>query len=450
MNISRKFIVWEVFFNRYSLFTMLLIFLHQAVVAISAFFLTRAIEKFERGGEYSSSLLWYFFCMVFPYLPGYLSFVTMRIWVMRSHRSYINATVDFLKVAFFRNQELRVFVESAAARGSFIIINDLVSFFHGFAGFFLNSLLSFAVIGLILPGDIFFGYISSVVLCMVLILVTRQFIERAATDSERSFVSYTAVLDRIWPNVVLENRLNKQAWKDAFNKSSGVYYGRKISLEVKRQLVNFCLSMFAVIPTVYLLWSILDGRETAPLIAVVIVNLTRIFHILGSLSALVSEGLDWFTESARVRVLFELFDMPSQSVKEREIIFSGIEVNGCLLDDSQRFIREIVGSDSGRYTICGSNGSGKTALMLVLKAELGEKAIYMPAGEPGLFWPSEAGNVSTGQHVMRGLRSLIADSEATHLLLDEWDANLDKSNVQTLDAALETESRYRVVVEVRH
>jgi len=330
-----------------------------------------------------------------------------------------------------------------------MVIDDAVSFMHSFASFALNSFLSFLVIGLILPGDIFYGYVVSLALCAVLLIVTRRFIEGASVKSERSFIEYTDVLSRIWPNVVLNNKINLEAWRAGSRESAVVYYGKNISLEVKRQFVNFSLSMLALLPTVYLLWVAIDGGASASLMAVIIVNLTRIFHILGSLSALVSQSLDWSTQWARVKIIFAIFDMPSDA-REYEASFKEVTINGSPLDEFDRVARSIAEKNCGRYTIRGENGSGKSMFMLQLKSLLGEKSVYFPSGESGLFWPVQLEQGSTGEQVLHGLRLLVADKAATHLLLDEWDANLDKHHMEIFDEILEKESKTRVVVEVRH
>lgn len=444
--------VADVLVNRHAVATMFLILVHQSIVALSAVFLTDAIENFQRGDYYFGSLLLYFFSMIFPYVPGYASFVTMQMWVVRSHKAYVEALIKFLLGCgdIYADNEMRLRVESAAARSSFMIMDDVVSFLHGFLSFLLNGFLSLFVIGLILPGDIFYGYLASVFLCGVLIIVTRRLIEDAASDSELSFLKYSGLLSRIWSNISLKNRINREEWLNSFAGRSSVYYGKKVSLEVKKQVVNFFLSMFSVLPTVFLLWVAIEDSADSALIAVIIVNLTRIFHILSSLSALVSESLDWTTQWARLKIIFGIFETPVGLVDVCSRISKEITVNGCPLIDVKGFIHKLTAQNFGRYTIRGGNGSGKSTLMLALKESLGEKGIYFSPVDAALLWPHEVSDVSTGQRALNGLHEIIADKKATHIILDEWDANLDSANVKFLDRVLDDEAKKKVVVEVRH
>lgn len=448
----RKNIFKRVFFNRFSFVTFSLILIHQSVVAASTIFLTGLIEDFQSGVNYEVNLSLYFFTMMFPYVPGYFSFVTLQLWVNKSHKEYVLVLVDFLGTTcnLYRDKELRKYVESAASRSSFIVIKDVVQFFHSFMGFFLNSFLSFLVIGLIIPGDIFYGYIVSVVLCVALILFSRKHLQNAAADSERSFVNYTEVLSKIWPNISLNNLINKLSWWEIFDVRSNDYYKKNIALEVKKQFFNFLLSFFALIPTVYLLVVAILGEGSASLVAAIVVNLTRIFHILSSLSALVAESMEWAMEMARVKVIFDFLDASGWGGGSVGVISERVKINGKGLIDINGSIKEIAESDSGRYTIRGDNGSGKTSFMLVLKCFIGDASVYLPANESGLIWPGVVGEGSTGQGIMEVLLKIINGKSATHILLDEWDANLDKYNVGLLNDILEGESKKRVIVEIRH
>jgi ABC-type transport system involved in cytochrome bd biosynthesis fused ATPase/permease subunit len=58
-------------------------------------------------------------------------------------------------------------------------------------------------------------------------------------------------------------------------------------------------------------------------------------------------------------------------------------------------------------------------------------------------------NISTGQQQQVTL-DLALKSKCNYLLLDEWDANLDKKSVSRYDKLLDEYAKTAVVVEVRH
>ncbi|MBS7778184.1 hypothetical protein [Acidovorax sp. CCYZU-2555] len=59
---SQAKMVVRIFLNKYSILTMILIFIHQAIIALSAVFLTDAIENFQEGRDYTIS----WFCIFAP------------------------------------------------------------------------------------------------------------------------------------------------------------------------------------------------------------------------------------------------------------------------------------------------------------------------------------------------------------------------------------------------
>lgn len=431
---------------------LFLIFLHQGIIAFSAVFLTQVIENFQSGASFKSDLYFYFAFMCLPYIPGYFSFVLLSLWVNDSHGKYVQEIVCLLQEGkcFYRNRSLRKDVESAASRRSFVIIEDALSFTHGFLSVALNGFLSFVVIGFILPGHVVQGYLASLVLCALLVIGTRRWIEDAAVRSERAFVHYGDVLGKIWPNIALKNRINRQAWQDNFQWNSSGYYGKTVAWELKKQSVNLLLAAFSLIPTVYLLLVEISEERSPSVMAVIMVNLTRIFHILGSLSALVSESLDWTSIRARMKFLLGVFDLLDDLQCIDGAVSDNVKINAISLVAVPDAIHRVAVRSSGRYTIRGSNASGKTTFLLALKNELGEKAVYFSPCENGLVWPENMVAGSTGQQAMHALHMLIEDRETSHLLLDEWDANLDQENCKLMDSILENEAKTRVVVEVRH
>jgi hypothetical protein len=431
--------------------TLTLIFIHQGIIAISAIFLTETISRFQSGNPYKGYLALYFISMTLPYLPGYLSFIALQSWINRSHCAYINAVIDVLSHAqcAYRNSVLKRTVESAAARSSFIIIRDSLLFTHGFVSFLLNSSMSLLVIGIILPGNIFAGYAFSIATCTMLILGTSKLIGLAALKSENSFVRYTNVLAAIWPNITLKNQLNSKAWGIKYRHASKNYYGDKLAYEAKKQLANLLLSVFALTPTIYLVYETISRESTPALVAAVIVNLTRIFHILSSLSSLISDGLEWPAIRAKLKILFVFDNLPQD--QGGEIDYKKIEINSEVILNLPEKTRELMNLSKGRFTVRGSNGAGKSTLLLALKESLGHRAVYMPLLLEHLVWSAESiDELSTGQMTIAALATIIDDFEATHLLLDEWDANLDSDNTRRLDRFLDQAALQKVNIEVRH
>lgn len=105
---------------------------------------------------------------------------------------------------------------------------------------------------------------------------------------------------------------------------------------------------------------------------------------------------------------------------------------------------------SGRFTIRAPNGAGKSTFLRTLKFKLGDAAFYLPAHTEGLAWESNLNGLSTGQRMVSHLNEVEGLTGITHILLDEWDANLDHANTALFDQRLHASAQSRVIVEIRH
>jgi ABC-type multidrug transport system fused ATPase/permease subunit len=127
----------------------------------------------------------------------------------------------------------------------------------------------------------------------------------------------------------------------------------------------------------------------------------------------------------------------------------------------------------GRVLVRGANGTGKSTLLVALKAELKNRAYYWPTSDRLAFRFALAANLdepddaddddeaprprtskpagfSSGERQLRSLEEIVAFTDAPIYLLDEWDANLDPSNRAMADAMVEQLAQRARVVEISH
>lgn len=105
---------------------------------------------------------------------------------------------------------------------------------------------------------------------------------------------------------------------------------------------------------------------------------------------------------------------------------------------------------SGRFTIRAPNGAGKSTFLRALKFTVGDGAFYLPAHTEGLTWEADLNGLSTGQKMVTHLNEVETLTAITHILLDEWDANLDQANTALFEQRLNASAQSRVIVEIRH
>lgn len=450
----RKEVPRLILMHRSAAVTLALIVVHQSLIASSAYFLTQAIEGFQRGADYALFLLGYFASMTLPFLPGCASFYSMQCWANAAHARFVDHTSQALhaRVAAYKNRNGRENVESVLSRNSFAIINGYVAFLHDACSFSLNSLLSIFVLALLLPPELLAGYIASFVLSLALIAALSPRLRHLAQQTEARHAAYGEVLGRCWDNAVLGNPYNFGLWTQARLATGSNYYRSLLATTALRQIGNGALGIAALLPTATLIYlSIRSGDLDAAVVAAVIVNLTRIFHILNSLSSLIYQVLEFGGMHARLAYLLDAAPAALRSpAPAHPAPKAPIFINDRPVRDYGEAVAFLSRQTAGRFTLRGQNGSGKSTLLLALKASCGPNAMLMPRSLDGLHWRGDHALLSTGQCMVQCMDEALLHGAFGFLLLDEWDANLDTGNRSLIDARLDTVSQTKVVVEVRH
>lgn len=442
-----------VLFHASAYVALALVVLHQGVVASSTIFLTRVIEQFQSGHPYATSLALYLAAMAFPYLPGCASFLFLQRWINNAHQDFVALVVRRMKdsTGQYRHEKVRERVTAILARNAFPVLKDYISFIHDLASFTLNSVLSISVISFLLPTDLLVGYGVSLALCFVIIAALRGTVSRASSAYENRYLDYSTVLDVGWQNLTIGNRHNAAVWQNRREDAGQSFYASANSLEARKQISNVLLAATSLAPTIYLVLAIVrDNAASPPVIAAVIVSLTRIFLIINSLSALVHKALDLSAVQSRLNVLFSVRD----SISEEALLDPGtigqINVNGVAISGKTDLLDYFAAVANGRYQITGPNGSGKSTALMALKQEYGTQCVMLPANLTGLMWLADGKNLSTGQRTVTCLQEILQQDDVKYVLLDEWDANLDSNNASAVDAMLDGIAEHKVIVEVRH
>ncbi|MFF7707731.1 hypothetical protein [Pseudomonas sp. NPDC007930] len=442
-----------IFLNAASLATFALVACQQACIAAAAWCLTRTIAQVQAGEPFLAPLGFYLLAMIIPYLPGCLSFVTLQHWINRTHLQITDAMVDAVKgrAGQFSNSEAKAAFDSALSRNAFHAVAQYLGLSHDFAALALNSLLSAIVLGVLLPIELAAGYAISLLASVGVILAIAPRIRHMSLETERQFARYGHQLGSAWGNVTLNNRYNMGHWQRQRQQAGTAYYQANVRLAAIQQGANTGIALIALLPTAYLVYHLLAGPGLdAALAAAVVVNLTRIFHILGALSTVVYQLLAWQAARARLRFLdVQTKDLGAESLNRP--LSGALSVNGEPPSGACAILERINASERGRFTLRGPNGAGKSTLLLALKDHWRDEAWLVPAQLHVLSWASASTPGSTGQQALAMLSEVV---NAPHIprvvLLDEWDANLDAAHRQCIDGWLDALSKQRVVVEVRH
>jgi hypothetical protein len=447
--------LWRLVFRNYAAaLTLLLIVVHQALIASSVYFLAKVVENFGSDGPYATYLVLYMAAMIVPFIPGCLSFIAMQQWINHAHLNIttqlVNAARD--KVQLYRSAAQRETFDSAVSRNAFGSVSSYIAMSHDFFSLLFNSVFSMAVIGFLLPRELMLGYTISFVAAFAVIWLFNSPAQRRSAEVEDQYAEYGNCLARAWDNATAGNQHNYENWLQDRDKKGWAYYRGALKLASLKQVGNVSIALASLLPTAYLIHFMVTTHSAAPaVLAVVIVNLTRIFHILNSLGTLIYQMLEWTAMKARLSYLFNIEDAMASPPELPDAPAGSMTINGKTVVDFASVIGQIREAGCGRFTVRGANGTGKSTLLLAMKQAYSQAAFFLPTANSRLNWQGNYERRSTGQRMRAVLDEICSSTQGLkYLLLDEWDANLDSANREQLDGLLASMSRQFVVVEVRH
>jgi len=446
----------KLFINRYAWITLTCIVAQQSIVAAATYALTRLMQNFQSGLPIALWLYLYCAAMLVPYVPGCLGHIALQRWINRTHAAYVERAVNTMQRWRGKHvaQSERAFMQTLVGKQSLSLIDDVLRFGHSFVDFLASSLFNVVVLAWLLPGDLALGYAISTLACTTALFFLRQPIDRLATRQENAHISFSAHLTHAWDNTVIGNVHHYQQWKTGNQHAGNDFYRAAARLATVSWMANILLAVLTLAPSIYLIISTLNQPALLPVIAAALIaNLTRIFHVLSGVTALVSQAISCRATFARARVLFEGWpttDVLDDQAAKQAALKLPLSINGKTTDSREHAMQMLARQTSGRFTIRAPNGAGKSTFLRTLKFKVGDGAFYLPAHTDGLAWKADLEGKSIGQRMISHLAEIEALPDVTHILLDEWDANLDEHNTAHFDRRLDAAAESKVIVEIRH
>lgn len=107
----------------------------------------------------------------------------------------------------------------------------------------------------------------------------------------------------------------------------------------------------------------------------------------------------------------------------------------------------------GRILITGTNGSGKTTILMRIKEDFGDRAYLFPNHTRLFFVDSNEKEYSTGQRLRANVEEVLDRMEDTSVrlfLFDEWNANLDEKNQKEISEYIDRLAKKGLVLKVRN
>ena len=354
---------------------------------------------------------------------------------------------------FLTNETFQIFFE---------LVYELEADLKLFFGLIFNAIVLGFAIDAGLPGV----YAAVFVVLLGLQYLVRRPVAGAYLAQQRTTNRMTAHTYTAWDNITAGNRYNYRLWHAGFKQRLRDALDAQIRAILAREGIAAISGVFALVVVFsYLAW--IAGRnvtDTAMLIALA-ATLPRQIDLSYNVHGLASGWNDLLAVWTRMTGACAAMRPAPDANFDQRIRFDGVALSDgheavvcASVDDA---LNRIKAHSQGRILVRGSNGSGKSSLMVALKSRLGSQAFYWPTSDKLAFAfsgssapddedePSASG-FSSGERQLNSLQEIVNRTRATVYLLDEWDANLDAKNRASAEALVAQLAARAVVVEISH
>lgn len=451
----------RIFRNRFCLLAILFGVMQQVVVASSTYFITRMGGSVASGGPF---LLWcvlFFASLVAVFVPAFACDFFLN---KAKYRSFADCIATCGKQLYNRPalRSSRKFCETRQPyfnNQCWSTVDEACNFYNDLLQVLCSVVCNVAVISAMLDPLFLLGYGGSLLVAAVALLLSRKAMRNLSAQAQHRQAHMQEALLSGWDTILTGNRCNFRAWRHSFvERAAAAQNGqqRAVTFTCTVNLLAMALSVLPVAGVILHFYFANQQNPTA--LTMLAVTLPRQVSIVQYLSVLIEYAMTMTGLLARLRQLQAAMQAPAD-----ECAFSGrtdwsrmrlYSRDGVTQPSSLAELQRCTGNFArGRYTLRGDNGSGKSTALMQLKAQLGDRACYLPATSNLYFKTTAHEGCSTGEKLLLQLRELLASPDSAQvavLLLDEWDANLDAANVARVSALLDQVAAQKCVLEIRH
>lgn len=426
---------------------LLFLLIQQGIVGLSTYFIADLAIDIAKGRNFIINLAGFILSLVIVYVPAYFASVYLEKAKFDMLDGYIQKFHEiFLGKAFLLNnvdikEQSTVFV----SQESKAVIDDMLDFLFDGIALILNLLFNIIVLGFFLDFKVVIAYLLGFVMVEFFIFYHQKVISKTARIAQKSRISFISTLNKIWDNIVILNKYNLDLFNTRYKQNFNRAQKHHISNHSASNLVASLGMILFMLPVLGLIcYLFIQNQANYVFLAVLVATLPRQIQLLQMGQALVFHQTNFSSIRAKFIGLKNSLQVPNMNILDR-INFKAISMNGVSLQEIDYHHLP----KTGRMTIKGCNGAGKSSFLLHLKTLLSDRAFYLPAKHNLLF--CRINNQSTGQNLLANLKEIHSSiNDIEMIILDEWDANLDEKNKSLVDDMIDKLSKERLVIEVRH
>ncbi|WAI87767.1 hypothetical protein SC65A3_01229 [Psychrobacter sp. SC65A.3] len=441
--------IYKLILNKHLQVALLFLLIQQIIVASSTFFIARLAQSLTEDTISILYMVLFAVSLVAVYVPAYFCVTNTERAKYDAHKLYNDNfhTVFLGKTYLLSSDDLQSTATTTLAQESNYTLETIIDSIFDISALVLNVSFNVLVIAWFLDGTLLLGYAVGIIFASMFVHFRRHTLKMAAKTDQQSRLNLTAKLFDSWDNVVIFNKHNFKIYNSIVQKSFATAKNNSVK-STSIQHINSSLGMIILMLPVFVVTAFIFNKNwhDAATMAVLIATLPRQIQLLQMCYALIGYHTSIGVIKTMLDGILEVLQ-PTAVNLDNYIQADQIRVKqtGDIFDSTQL-------PKQGRVTLVGNNGVGKSCMLLKLKDHYQEQAYYLPA-KHNLYFnykTDKAHRGSTGQQLIKQIQEIREEDRSTIIMLDEWDAHLDKENTQIIDQYLDELAQTRLVIEVRH
>jgi len=309
------------------------------------------------------------------------------------------------------------------------------------------------VFGLHFGATVLTGILVGLFFSFVLVFLNSRKVAELADRRTRSRWSLGEHMQSGWMAMTSADAITKKVWmrslKRYFSIYSNIIQGQALYVTGVQSIIRCSCMISPIIPVAFVaLNSVGSPSGIAALVA-----LPRLIAVSNQFSQVVAMTVAIPEMHGRWRSLFRFLPTDKEGVepasleslmKNGSCEFSLVKEDGTTVPF---FSPEL--PKTGRLRITGSNGSGKTTVLLKIKSEFGIDAALF-TNETVAVLASRRQHGSSGENKIRALHRFLLGRQENIILLDEWESRLDDATRNHVDMLMDEMGKTKLIIEARH
>lgn len=471
MPLKVKEIIKDLLNNRYAIGCLSIMAIQQLIETSSTLWLVTLTMRITSGESYFPYLLLYLGSLLLSYIPNCIGLILKTSWKQEVQRTFINSFVSSNKnnIGEWSNKGIKEEKLAILTAEGPNTLHTLIDYVWDLYTYVLSVLFTILALSIVVEPLFAISYGVSVA-CVIIVMQMKRRTQRQLTKKALiARVDLCQSLLAAWDNVLLGNDYNFKLWNERTSQRLKRCLQRNVDLERFDQILAISVALITSIPSlaVVIYFMLKNSGDIVRLTSFVVI-LPSLFMILSYTYQTLSLAFRWAMHRSKLLTIYRAMQATTESpaLMEKKIKWPKIMANYAINENDDSIplpiTRPVLSQpmeshldllsqtmQAGRLTLRGENGSGKSTALMLIKNALAGRAFFLPTHNQLSFF-AESNKYSTGESLRNRLMEILEKVEADVLLLDEWDANLDKENQERLSILIDELSDKKCVIEVRH